>query len=119
MTGGLGTNGLAGVGGNAFAGLLVEIVLTFIFVVCILGVTSSKAGHGSFGGLVIGLTLTGVHILGIGLTGTSVNPARSFGPAVVAALTGNAAPLASLWVFIAGPMIGAVLAAYCYKSLEK
>ena len=119
MTGGLGTNGLAGVGGNAFAGLLVEIVLTFIFVTCILGVTSSKAGHGSFGGLVIGLTLTGVHILGIGLTGTSVNPARSFGPAVVAALTGNAAPLASLWVFIAGPMIGAVLAAYCYKSLEK
>ena len=119
MTGGLGTNGLAGVGGNAFAGLLVEIVLTFIFVTCILGVTSGKAGHGSFGGLVIGLTLTGVHILGIGLTGTSVNPARSFGPAVVAALTGNAAPLASLWVFIAGPMIGAVLAAYCYKSLEK
>ena len=119
MTGGLGTNGLAGVGGNAFAGLLVEIVLTFIFITCILGVTSSKAGHGSFGGLVIGLTLTGVHILGIGLTGTSVNPARSFGPAVVAALTGNAAPLASLWVFIAGPMIGAVLAAYCYKSLEK
>ena len=50
MTGGLGTNGLSGVGGNAFAGLLVEIVLTFIFVTCILGVTSSKASHGSFGG---------------------------------------------------------------------
>ncbi len=118
QTGGLGTNGLAGVNGNAFAGLLVEIVLTFIFVVCILGVTSSKAGHGSFGGLVIGLTLTGVHILGIGLTGTSVNPARSFGPAVVAAITGNAAPLASLWVFIAGPLIGAALAAKVYKALE-
>ena len=119
MTGGLGTNGLAGVGGNAFAGLLVEIVLTFIFVTCILGVTSSKAGHGSFGGLVIGLTLTGVHILGIGLTGTSVNPARSIGPAIVAAVTGNAAPLASLWVFVVGPMVGAGLAAYCYKYLEK
>ena len=119
MTGGLGTNGLAGVGGNAFAGLLVEIVLTFIFVTCILGVTSSKAGHGSFGGLVIGLTLTGVHILGIGLTGTSVNPARSIGPAIVAAITGNAAPLASLWVFIVGPLVGAALAACCYKALEK
>ena len=119
MTGGLGTNGLAGVGGNAIAGLLVEIVLTFIFVTCILGVTSSKAGHGSFGGLVIGLTLTGVHILGIGLTGTSVNPARSIGPAIVAAVTGNAAPLASLWVFVVGPLVGAGLAAYCYKYLEK
>jgi len=118
MTGGLGTNGLAGVGGNAIAGLLVEIILTFIFVTCILGVTSSKAGHGSFGGLVIGLTLTGVHILGIGLTGTSVNPARSIGPAIVAAITGNTAPLGSLWVFVAGPLIGAGLAAYCYKYLE-
>ena len=117
-TGGLGTNGLAGVGGNALAGLLVEIVLTFIFVTCILGVTSGKAGHGSFGGLVIGLTLTGVHILGIGLTGTSVNPARSIGPAIVAAVTGNTAPLGSLWVFVAGPLIGAGLAAYCYKYLE-
>ena len=119
MTGGLGTNGLGGVGGNAIAGLLVEIILTFIFVTCILGVTSSKAGHGSFGGLVIGLTLTGVHILGIGLTGTSVNPARSIGPAIVAAITGNAAPLASLWVFIVGPLAGAGLAACCYKYLEK
>ena len=118
MTGGLGTNGLGGVGGNAFAGLLVEIVLTFIFVTCILGVTSRKAGHGSFGGLVIGLTLTGVHILGIGLTGTSVNPARSIGPAIVAAITGNTAPLGSLWVFIVGPLVGAALAAYCYKYLE-
>ena len=118
MTGGLGTNGLAGVGGNAIAGLLVEIILTFIFVTCILGVTSSKAGHGSFGGLVIGLTLTGVHILGIGLTGTSVNPARSIGPAIVAAITGNTAPLGYLWVFIVGPLVGAALAAYCYKYLE-
>ena len=118
QTGGLGTNGLTGVNGNAFAGLLVEIVLTCIFLTCILGVTSKKANHGSFGGLVIGLTLTGVHILGIGLTGTSVNPARSLGPAIVAACTGNAAPLASLWVFIVGPLVGAALAAYLYKALE-
>ena len=118
MTGGLGANGLAGVHGNPAAGLLVEIVLTFIFVTCILGVTSKKASHGSFGGLVIGLCLTGVHILGIGLTGTSVNPARSFGPAVVAAMGGNVAPLASLWVFIVGPLVGAALAAIIYKALE-
>ena len=119
MTGGFGSNGLAGVSGNAFAGLVVEIVLTFIFILCILGVTSSKAGHGSFGGLVIGLTLTGVHILGIGLTGTSVNPARSIGPAIVAAIAGNTAPIACLWVFIVGPFVGAFLAAATYKALEK
>lgn len=119
MTGGFGSNGLAGVGENALAGLLVEIVLTFIFVICILGVTSGKQKHGSFGGLVIGFTLTGVHILGIGLTGTSVNPARSIGPAIVAAIAGNAAPLASLWVFIIGPLAGAALAAIVYKALEK
>lgn len=118
LTGGLGTNGLAGVNGNAIAGLLVEIILTFIFVLCILGVTSSRTKHGSFGGLVIGLTLTFVHILGIGLTGTSVNPARSFGPAIVAAVTGNPAPLGSLWVFIIGPFAGAALAAVTYRFLE-
>lgn len=118
MTGGYGTNGLSGVGGSAIAGLLVEIVLTFIFVTAILGVTSKKASHGSFGGLVIGLTLVVVHILGIGLTGTSVNPARSLGPAIVAAVTGNAAPLACVWVFIVGPLIGAALAAVVYQALE-
>ena len=119
MTGGFGSNGLAGVGGSAISGLIVEIVLTFIFVIAILGVTSKKAKHGSFGGLVIGLTLVVVHILGIGLTGTSVNPARSFGPAVVAAIAGNTAPLAALWVFIVGPLVGAALAACVYKALEK
>ena len=118
MTGGFGTNGLAGVHGSAVAGLLVEIILTFIFVICILGVTSKNAGHGSLAGLVIGFTLTGVHILGIGLTGTSVNPARSFGPAVIAAINGNAAPIADLWVFIIGPLIGATLAAFAYNFLE-
>lgn len=117
MTGGFGTNGLGGVGGNAVAGLIVEIVLTYIFVTAILGVTSKEANHGSFGGLVIGLTLTGVHILGIGLTGTSVNPARSFGPAVIAAINGNSAALSCLWVFIVGPLVGAALAAIVYKFL--
>ncbi len=118
MTGGYGANGLAGVGGSAIAGLVVEIVLTFIFVLAILGVTSKKANHGSFGGLVIGLTLVVVHILGIGLTGTSVNPARSFGPALVAAFAGNSDPLQALWVFIVGPLAGAALAACVYRALE-
>lgn len=118
QTGGFGSNGLAGVNDNVVAGLLVEVILTFFFVLTILGVTSKKAGHGSFGGLIIGFTLVLVHILGIGLTGTSVNPARSLGPAIVAACTGNAAPIASVWVFIVGPLVGAALAAGLYKWME-
>ena len=85
----------------------------------ILGVTDKKAGHGSFGGLIIGLSLVLVHILGIGLTGTSVNPARSIGPAIVAAIAGNGAPLAALWVFIVGPLVGAALAAVTHKAWSK
>lgn len=118
MTGAFGSNGLAGVNGSVIAGIIVEIVLTFIFVLTILGVTSPKAKHGSFGGLVIGLTLTLVHILGIGLTGTSVNPARSIGPAIVAAITGNTEPIACIWVFIVAPLIGAAIAAAVYRFLE-
>ena len=118
-TGGFGSNGLAGVNGSVAAGLIVEIVLTFFFVLTILGVTSKKGNHGSFAGLVIGFTLVLVHILGIGLTGTSVNPARSFGPALVAAISGNAAPIAALWVFIVAPLIGAALAAVIWKALSK
>jgi len=114
MTGGYGSNGLAGVNGSFVAGLVVEVVLTFIFVLTILGVTSKKAGHGSFAGVVIGFTLTLVHILGIGLTGTSVNPARSLGPALFA----GGAALADLWVFIVAPLVGGVLAALVYKFLE-
>lgn len=119
MTGGMGSNGLAGVNGSIIAGLLVEIVLTFIFLMAILGVTSEKYKHGSFGGLIIGLTLTLVHILGIGLTGTSVNPSRSIGPAIVSALSGNTAPMGTLWVFIVGPLVGAIIAAAVYSLLEE
>lgn len=115
MTGGFGSNGLAGVNGSVAAGLIVEIILTFIFVMVILGVTSKKANHGSFAGVVIGFSLVLVHILGIGLTGTSVNPARSLGPALFAG--GDA--LKSLWVFIVGPLVGAVLAAFAHKYFEK
>ena len=117
-TGGFGSNGLANVNGSAAAGCVVEIILTFIFVLTILGVTSKKANHGSFGGLIIGLTLTLVHIFGIGLTGTSVNPARSIGPALVAAVEGNTDPVSCLWVFILAPLVGAALAALTYRFLE-
>ena len=107
---GLGTNGLYD--GKILASLLIEVVLTFIFVIAILGVTS-KIENGSVAGIVIGLSLTLVHILGIHFTGTSVNPARSFGPAIF--VGGDA--LSSLWVFIVGPLVGGVLAALCYKFL--
>ena len=112
-TGGLGSNGLAGVNGSWAAGLIVECLLTFIFVLVILGVTDSAYNHGSFGGVVIGFSLVMVHVLGIGLTGTSVNPARSIGPAIFAG--GDA--LTSLWVFIVGPFVGAALAAVVYKLI--
>ena len=112
-TGGLGSNGLGGVNGNIGAGLITEIILTFIFILVILGVTDGDYKHGSFGGVVIGFSLVMVHILGIGLTGTSVNPARSIGPALFA----GGAALSSLWVFIVGPFAGAALAAFCYKFL--
>ena len=117
-TGGYGTNGLGGVNGSAGAGMLVEIVLTFLFVILILGVTSKNQNHGSFGGLIIGLTLVGIHIIGIGLTGTSVNPARSLGPAIVATIDGNSEPIGVVWVFIIAPLIGGALAAFVYKFLE-
>ena len=112
-TGGLGSNGLAGVNGNIGAGLIAEIILTFIFILVILGVTDGDYKHGSFGGVVIGFSLVMVHILGIVLTGTSVNPARSIGPALFA----GGSALTSLWVFIVGPFAGAALAAFCYKFL--
>ena len=117
-TGGYGTNGLAGVGGNIGAGILVEAVLTFLFVILILGVTSKNQSHGSFGGLIIGLTLVVIHILGIGLTGTSVNPARSLGPAIIAAIEGNTEPISVVYVFFIGPLVGAAIAAFVYKFLE-
>ncbi len=118
-TGAYGSNSLDGVYGSIFAGLIVEVVLTFVFVFVILGVTSKKAGHGSFGGLIIGLTLVLIHIFGIALTGTSVNPARSFGPALIALISGNNYPIKELWVFVVGPFAGAALAALAHILLEK
>ncbi|MCL2402063.1 MAG: aquaporin [Oscillospiraceae bacterium] len=105
----LGSNLVAGAGGIGGA-FLIEGVLTFIFVLTILGITADES-KGNVAGIVIGLTLTFVHIVGIPLTGTSVNPARSIGPAIFA--RGEA--LTDLWVFIAAPLAGAILAAIVYK----
>jgi len=112
LSGGFGTNGVAGAGGIGGA-LIVEVILTFIFILVILGVTSDES-KGSVAGIVIGLTLTFVHIVGIPLTGTSVNPARSIGPAIF--LQGSA--LTDLWVFIAGPLVGAVLAVLVFSLIS-
>ncbi|MCR4841027.1 MAG: aquaporin [Lachnospiraceae bacterium] len=117
-TGGLGTNGLAGLNGNSTAAIIVEIIMTFFFVSVILGVTSKKAGHGSFGGLIIGLTLTWVHLIGIAFTGCSVNPARSLGPAVMTAIKGDTAAIKDVWVFILAPLIGAAAAALFHIFFE-
>lgn len=108
---GLGTNALYD--GNVWASLLIEIILTFVFVIAILGVTS-KTSNGAVAGLVIGLSLTLVHIFGIYFTGTSVNPARSFGPAI---FKGGEA-FANVWVFILAPLVGGILAALVYKALS-
>ena len=108
---GLGTNGLYD--GSIFKSFLVEIILTCVFVMAILGVTS-KEKYSKVAGLVIGLSLTLVHLLGIFFTGTSVNPARSFGPALF--MGGDA--LKCVWVFICAPLVGGVLAAIIYKFLD-
>ena len=103
--------------GSLFVGLIVEIVLTFAFVLAILGVTS-KTENKAVTGVVIGLTLTLVHLLGIRLTGTSVNPARSFGPALLQMIGGDFTAISQIWIFIAGPILGAVFAAALYSFLE-
>ncbi len=108
----------SGLGANALykddilLSLLIEVILTFVFVLAILGVTS-KVENSAVSGIVIGLSLTLVHILGISFTGTSVNPARSFGPALF--VGGDA--LVNVWVFIVAPLVGGVLAALVYKFL--
>ena len=109
----LGANGYSGKI-TVWIALLVEVILTFVFVLTILAVTDKKEnGHAT--GIVIGLTLTLVHLLGIPFTGTSVNPARSIGPAL---LQGGDA-LKQVWVFILAPLAGAMLAALFYKYIIK
>jgi aquaporin Z len=102
--------------GSYVLAVLSEIVLTFIFVLAILGVTS-KTENGTVAGIVIGLVLTLVHLLGIRLTGTSVNPARSIGPALLALANGATEPIKEIWIFIVGPFAGAALAGLVFNKL--
>lgn len=110
-TANLGQNSFGELG--AMGALFVEIILTFIFVLVVMTVTSAKKGNAHLAGLVIGLTLTMVHLVGIPLTGTSVNPARSLAPAILAGGTA----VSEVWVFIVAPLIGGILAALVSKHL--
>ena len=112
----LGANGFGegyGLELNALGAIIVEVILTFVFIYTILGVTSDK-NKSHMAGIVIGLTLTFVHIIGIQLTGTSVNPARSLAPAIL--LGGSA--VSQVWVFIVAPFVGSALAAFTYDALN-
>ena len=116
-TGGLGQNGWGtGYLGqyNLLSALVFEVAATFLFLVCILGVTQ-KGGATQFAGLAIGLTLVAIHIVGINVTGVSVNPARSLGPAIVGVGT-NPGALGQVWLFIVAPLIGAGIAGLLFKT---
>ena len=112
ITGALGSNGVANAGG-VWGAFLVEVIATFLFVLVVLGTTDSKVGAGNFAGLAIGLSLILIHLVCINLTGTSVNPARSIGPALFAG--GQA--LADVWVFICAPLVGGGFSALVWKAL--
>ena len=112
-------NSCSAMGANAVAapysntsGIIAEVVFTFIFVMVVFGATSKKAPAG-FAGIAIGLALILIHLVCIPVTGTSVNPARSIGPAL---FQGGAA-ISQLWLFIVAPLVGGGLAAICWKSL--
>ena len=113
---GLAANGIgAGCNGCWCIALTAEIILTALFVLVVLGATHKTTGAtGNFAGLAIGLSLILIHLVGIYFTGTSVNPARSIGPAIFAC--GEA--LTNLWIFIVGPFVGALIAAVLWKVVE-
>ena len=110
-TGGFGANGWDPAVWGASSAFLIELIATFVFVTVILGVTATKHST-AFAGLVIGLTLAAIHFAVIPVTGTSVNPARSIGPAL---FSGSAA-LGQLWLFIVAPLIGGAIAGIVAKT---
>ena len=112
LTGALGSNGVANAGGVGGA-FLVEVIATFLFVLVVLGTTDAKYGAGKPAGLAIGLSLILIHLVCINLTGTSVNPARSIGPALFA----GGAALKDVWVFICAPLVGGALSACVWKAM--
>ena len=100
-------------GAAIWVAIVAEVIMTFVFGIALLGVTAKTENKG-FIGIVVGLSLTLVHLLGLGVTGTSVNPARSLFPAFFAG--GDA--LRQCWIFVVGPFVGAILAALCFKLLD-
>ena len=110
-TASLGENALAN-GVTVFGGFLFEVIATFLFVLVIMTVTSESKGNGAIAGLVIGLSLMAMILVGLNITGLSVNPARSLAPAV---LVGSTA-LQQVWIFILAPIVGGVLAALVAKN---
>jgi aquaporin Z len=119
-TGGLGTNGYGG-NGNMWTAAIFELVFTAIFVFVILQVTRSNLDSIALGlaGLSVGFSLFIVHLVGIQIDGTSVNPARSIGPALFApSLYSDSKALSQLWVFIVFPLLGGLLAAVVHRVLE-
>lgn len=110
---GLGQNNFGKYSINMFGAFIVEAILTFVFVFTVLGVTKDKKKE-NIAGIVIGLSLTLVHLLGIKLTGTSVNPARSIGPALI--IGGDA--LKNVWLFILAPLFGSACATFTYRFLN-
>ena len=111
---GLGVNSYDGFGVTMLGAFITETILTFVFILTILGVTSDKK-YSNISGIIIGLALTFVHLLGIKITGTSVNPARSIGPAIL--MGGNA--LKQVWLFILAPLFGSALASITHRFLNE
>jgi aquaporin Z len=119
-----GTNPLATNGFDAhspqgytlFACFLTEVVMTFMFLIIILGATDRRAPQG-FAPIAIGLTLALIHLISIPITNTSVNPARSTGPALVAAIFGRPELFGQVWLFWVAPIVGAIAAGFCYSGV--
>ncbi|MDR1993925.1 MAG: MIP family channel protein [Nitrososphaerota archaeon] len=97
--------------------LIAEVALTFIFVLVVHGATHARVPKG-FAGVAIGSALTLVHLVGIPITGTSVNPARSLGPAVIVGIFDNTLALSQLWLFWLAPIVGGILAALVWKIFK-
>jgi len=119
-TGGVTLTGANGYGENVGATMafIAEVVFTFVFVLVVLGTTDAKKGAGNFAGLAIGLSLILIHIACIPITGTSVNPARSIGPAIFdTILNPGSKALSQLWLFIIAPLVGGALSSIVWKTI--
>ncbi len=117
---GLGANGFdeaSSIGLTGLGAFLVETILTCVFVLSVLGSTANEK-TAPFAGIIIGCTLAFVHVMGIPLTGTSVNPARSFGPALMMLGVGDWLPIAQVWVFLLAPLVGAALGVLVWRIVQ-